>query len=416
MSVVLKKRGARGAARRRAGRPCGASQQLQCALLSARTYWIPAASAAGRAPLGSGISQLRAVNSHRWPLGFASGTSHLSLHFITHYLGNLARALPAAPCQDRPAQTFPGQDTAPRAISHGTHPMGIINGLWSSAARPLLLLLLGSEDPDSDLLSAASPPALLMRALASAAVPPPRRPGPGPRGRPGREGGRSGGGGGGGGGPLPASRPSCATTPGRWRPRPFPPPRGGARRGERGRGWVGAGPRPRPPPPPPAAASALWGRPPCPLPPAPLEGPHYVFLVHGWLGNEQEMAYLETAPAGGGHGERGEAAGEGQGGCGRRGERHRPGRRRAQGNLQQRQDHRRHRRGGDPPRRGGGGVHRRGRPAEEEGEGRPRLKIRIRPARRDGVLRRQLARGGCIRATPSLPAPVGAARARRPLL
>ena len=32
-----------------------------------------------------------------------------------------------------------------------------------------------------------------------------------------------------------------------------------------------------------------------PIPPGTTAGPHYVFLVHGWLGNEQEMAYLGTA-------------------------------------------------------------------------------------------------------------------------
>lgn len=32
-----------------------------------------------------------------------------------------------------------------------------------------------------------------------------------------------------------------------------------------------------------------------PIPPGTVAGPHYVFLVHGWLGNEQEMAYLGTA-------------------------------------------------------------------------------------------------------------------------
>ena len=32
-----------------------------------------------------------------------------------------------------------------------------------------------------------------------------------------------------------------------------------------------------------------------PIPPGTTAGPHYVFLVPGWLGNEQEMAYLGTA-------------------------------------------------------------------------------------------------------------------------
>jgi len=32
-----------------------------------------------------------------------------------------------------------------------------------------------------------------------------------------------------------------------------------------------------------------------PIPPGASAGPHYVFLVHGWLGNEQEMAYLGAA-------------------------------------------------------------------------------------------------------------------------
>ena len=172
--------------------------------------------------------------------------------------------------------------------------MGIINGLWSSAARPLLLLLLGSEDPDSDLLSAASPPALLMRALASAAV----------LLLAGRVLGLAGG---------PAGKAAgreVAAAAGRASPRlssqlrhhagalaaaSFPSPPGGGEEGRKGEGLGWRGPSSAPSSSPAGGGFRPLGSASLPLPPAPLEGPHYVFLVHGWLGNEQEMAYLETA-------------------------------------------------------------------------------------------------------------------------